>query len=328
MRIAERLRGAQSYVRASCYLALLIVVVVVPGCLRRMSGAEDNLRLQLRALNEREGLWIGVWRSGFTQLFPFAPDPRVEIKLPRTYFSGNFTTDGEHIVATGGDELFVLSLSGAILKKRRGMLDVLYADLSKDLTTVAFGRPDWGASGHGGDQRRKMQFYYGSVDSDENKFIAEGEQLGDHYSDLISWSPDGREVVLSLAGEVRIYDLSSGSFRPLGKGLDPTWSPDGNWIAFRTADGKAMIARPHAGEPSTMMRARQVLFGLQWSPDSKYLLFSEYESRSPMSDTRLVVYRLSDGATESIFSTYVGATNRYFGWVRYRTENPVRSIAR
>jgi len=298
------------------YLRLLTIRLVWASVFLCMSTAEDSLRSELRARNTNDGLWVGMWRSSFTQWFPFADDPRVEVKLPRTYFSGNFTSDGEHIVATSGDDLFVLSHRGTVLKSRKAMFDVGFADVSRDLTNVAFARIEWGTA-VGGNRPGRMQYYYGPLDSNQVHLIAEGQEFSQPPpAVLIGWSPGGHEIVISFAEEVRIVNLSTGKFRWLGRGLDPTWSPDGRWIAFRTAEGRARLAQVDSGKVSSIMGDRKILFGLQWSPDSKYLLFSENHVSPPCASTRLDVYRLLDGETDPILSPCFGLTNRHFGWVR------------
>jgi len=47
------------------------------------------------------------------------------------------------------------------------------------------------------------------------------------------WSPDGKRLVYRMDGGVRLYELDNDRSDAIAKGTDPTWSPDGNWIAFR-----------------------------------------------------------------------------------------------
>jgi WD40 repeat protein len=47
------------------------------------------------------------------------------------------------------------------------------------------------------------------------------------------WSPDGKRLVYQMDDAVRLYQLDDDRSDAIAKGTDPTWSPDGNWIAFR-----------------------------------------------------------------------------------------------
>jgi hypothetical protein len=46
------------------------------------------------------------------------------------------------------------------------------------------------------------------------------------------WSPDDKQIVFENGGSIQIYDSTSDKIRDLVKGTKPTWSSDGEWIAF------------------------------------------------------------------------------------------------
>ncbi|MFZ0882998.1 MAG: hypothetical protein WAN14_06335 [Candidatus Acidiferrales bacterium] len=88
------------------------------------------------------------------------------------------------------------------------------------------------------------------------------------------WSPDGKRLVYQMDDAVRLYELDNDRSDAIAKGSDPTWSPDGNWIAFR--DGEAYYAMHPDGS------ARKKLFhnhwgsavsALYWSPDSRIVAY-------------------------------------------------------
>jgi len=65
-------------------------------------------------------------------------------------------------------------------------------------------------------------------------------------------------------------DKSSTLLAPGGK--DSTWSPDGNWIAFRDGDTFYEI-RPDGRDKRKLLRRRDVYSPLWWSPDSRFVAY-------------------------------------------------------
>jgi Tol biopolymer transport system component len=98
-------------------------------------------------------------------------------------------------------------------------------------------------------------------------------------------SPDGRRLVFDLLGDLYTLDVSGGRATAITRGLpfdaQPTYSPDGQWIAFisdRSGAENLWVIRPDGSEP------RQVSFGDDdtvlvspaWSPDGKSVYVSRF----------------------------------------------------
>jgi WD40 repeat protein len=94
------------------------------------------------------------------------------------------------------------------------------------------------------------------------------------------FSPDGKEFVYWLntpEGEIRIYDSATKKSHKLAAGTSPTWSPDGNWIAFLSDAGffgdAYFAVRPSGDEKKKLVRTTEGYCGLYWSPDSRFAAY-------------------------------------------------------
>jgi len=113
------------------------------------------------------------------------------------------------------------------------------------------------------------------------------EKLGetDKYRGL-RLSPDGRKLVVLIGdpgGSIWVYDLARRTrtrFTFGGAGdRSPIWSPDGSQIAFSRSEAGAsnifVIASDRAGSEKTLFGAEKLKIPTDWSPDGKYLLYTQ-----------------------------------------------------
>jgi Tol biopolymer transport system component len=119
------------------------------------------------------------------------------------------------------------------------------------------------------------------------------------------WSPDDKRVVYGVGNSIRIYDLGERKSRELAKGEEPTWSPDGNWIAYHDKDAYYEI-RPSGTEQKQLFRQKGIRTGLWWSPDGSMVAYmcvgGKYDPHRDFDfvPRQLRVRRLADNADESI----------------------------
>ena len=114
----------------------------------------------------------------------------------------------------------------------------------------------------------------------------------------ISWSPDGAAITYSKAGRVFIYRLADQQAAAIALGENPGWSPDGNYIAFRSPDKRLSLLRVREERPRTLIPSIQIVRGVRWSPDSQFILVTVLRPSSNSEDeTQFLIYRLSDGRT-------------------------------
>jgi hypothetical protein len=138
------------------------------------------------------------------------------------------------------------------------------------------------------------------------------------------WSPDGTRITYEtqeplhekkdgsseiVNPTVKIYDFGRSNFQALARGSDPSWSPDGKWVAFRDHDTYYSIA-PSGDGRRVLFHKESTHSGLIWSPDSRivaYLSRNGLFERPIIMDVgpvRLRVRRLSDNSEDWIAQLY------------------------
>jgi hypothetical protein len=128
----------------------------------------------------------------------------------------------------------------------------------------------------------------------------------------IGWSKDGRTIAYDLDGRICLYHLDTDSTATLINGSRPAWSQDGKWIAYRRADGGASLIHPDGSGQRNILEQVELGWGMRWSPDSRYLLYSRFGIR---------VLELATGRTATIFMPFYsliepGYTEAGLRWVR------------
>ena len=157
------------------------------------------------------------------------------------------------------------------------------------------------------------------------------------------WSPDGQQLVYfvsdnegdAVPGTIRIYDRHNRQ-TPTRNLLrleqhckknewciepDPTWSPDGQWIAF--FDQKAYRAvRPSGQNEKQLFSRRGGMSGAYWSPDSQYIAYGDcclfWETMRCMCEVgRVRVHRVEDNADDWVWTDgWPGMTSGHWQWIK------------
>ena len=94
----------------------------------------------------------------------------------------------------------------------------------------------------------------------------------------LTLSPDGRQIVYVGPGrQLHVRDLDQLDAVPLrgAEGaLNPFFSPDGQWVGFRTNDNQLKKVSIHGGPPVTLGPSAGIL-GASWGPDDT-IIFSDF----------------------------------------------------
>lgn len=111
----------------------------------------------------------------------------------------------------------------------------------------------------------------------------------------MSWSGSGSRLAYEYDGSTFVWDADRNVSWLLVKGTLPSWSPDGEWIAFRNSDGNLQLISPDGALGNVLYNGGNVGGGVKWSPDGRYIAFGIHEYVPPFETSRLMVVRIRDG---------------------------------
>jgi WD40-like Beta Propeller Repeat len=111
------------------------------------------------------------------------------------------------------------------------------------------------------------------------------------------WSSDDKRIVYESRDGIRTYEIRNEKSSTLiaRGGKEATWSPDGNWIAFR--DGNTFYEiRPDGRKKKKLLYRRNVYSPLWWSPDSRFVAYVSTAPSAPDDVYELRIRRLVDNS--------------------------------
>ena len=117
-------------------------------------------------------------------------------------------------------------------------------------------------------------------------------------------SPDGKELVFDLLGDVYVLPMEGGEAKALASGIawqmQPRWSPDGKRIAFTSdaggGDNLWVMDRDGANARAVTKETFRLLSAPTWSPDGEYLAGRKhFTSRRSIGAGEIWLYHVATG---------------------------------
>lgn len=201
------------------------------------SRYEAKTGLVLRDMNSGDEKWLA---------YPVQRDDQEAIGSRDAYPGMAFTPDSKELVATYGGKIWRVPVDGS----------APIAVPFRVHTALPLGP--------------KLAFKYPISDSPE---------FAVHQIRDIAPSPDGRRMAFTALDRLYVMDLPNGAPRRLTTGdaveAQPTWSPDGAWIAYVTwqrEGGSLYKVRPTGGAPVQLASESATYQHPAWSPDGNRIV--------------------------------------------------------
>ena len=281
--------------------------------------AQEPVREQLKHQQEQEGLTLATFDFGEFKTIEFASR---SFKLRSTKVNskggleeGVVSRDGEKVafhLSFGHpyrEYLAIARSDGSGLEEYPSIISPSFYCWSNDKSRLALN-----AAAHGQHHGELLVIDLNSKATDEI-------ESGAHVTSQC-WSPDDKQIVYGVGNRLRIYDLGEKKSRELAEGTWPTWSPDGNWIAFYAENDHAYFAiRPSGGERKRLFKQKGTRTGLWWSPDCNVVAYmclgGKHESHRDFDfpTRQLRVRRVADNSDDWILAEPDVAYVPNYQWV-------------
>ncbi|MEO8050898.1 MAG: hypothetical protein ABI833_10825, partial [Acidobacteriota bacterium] len=281
---------------------IFFLASVLIGC--RSMRAETDLISELQQKSEKEGLALVRLRGNLVDLIPFGSDLIHCVRGNTGFILTGISPDGlKVIIMDYQGNLTINRIDGQVLMATSALkFPNMQSWLSPDGKRLLFlTLSNSSISG----------LYIADLTSNRVEFLErELPPPGLSYglSKSAGWSRDGTSVVYAHERQIIKLDLGSRMKSTLANGTNPSWSPDGKWIAYKGEDGTARLIASDRSLQKDIMPGHQILGYLHWSPDSEYLMFGENFKPDLLeaferfgSSSRLSVYRIRDGAVAPVY---------------------------
>ena len=303
---------------ARAALMLLMVMIVAVGSVISggAAGTDESVLTELVRLERETGLAIAFYENALEV---------VSFQKRGSYNMGKLVPMGSSggTVSPDGLEVAVNSLNwGAGYRDHTMSLDIVATDGSalREHREVRGGVVCWSHD------KTKLAIAYveppdvklGILDLATKKMQGLEPQTADRDSRFTSqcWSPGDKELAFEANGKVQVYEIATDHSRILAAGTEPTWSPDGTWIAYRDEAHKDYYVIHPSGEgKKKLFHKGRSTSGLYWSPDGHFVAYVHEDFLAlDVEFYHLMVRRLKDNS-ETWVADGVGCCLN-FQWVR------------
>lgn len=265
----------------------LILSITLAGTMSVFAFHKETVRQELTNSQKEQGLSLTWYEWGIRTLM-FADGSESLEKLPRPLAEaqqGILSPDGKKVAvvlrtASGRPYLAIAHRNGTGIREYPEIAASGTMCWSPDKNKLAIA----GEKANGKSSELRIL----DLDSKIALPVSDNAQVSSQC-----WSPHGNHIVYQVGKTIRIYGLPASEGRQIATGDSPSWSPDGNWIAFLERNTYYAVRSSGAGK-KVLFRKENASSPLWWSPDSRIVAYVTWKVGSGV--PRLWVRRLEDGS--------------------------------
>ena len=232
--------------------------------------SDESVRAELVRLNKETGLALAFYGFNAVHIVTFKKRGTYEGKpLVRNESGGEISPDGTQISLEIGHYLENGSISLGIIRPDGSNLRE-YPDVSPSQVCWSHDHSKLAMTLF--DKAPYVKLAIFDIDSKVTQVV--DPRVADGYLTSQCWSPDDKQIVYETETNIHVHEIGKIESRVIAKGTEPTWSPDGNWVAFRDHDTYYAIHPDGQGRKKLFHNHwGRAVSGLCWSPDSRIVAY-------------------------------------------------------